>query len=873
MIGKTVSHYKIISKIGEGGMGEVWEAHDTRLDRDVAIKLIPRHLSTDPAARTRFVHEAKAASSIEHANICTIHEIDETPEGETFIVMPRYQGELLSDRIARGRVPLEEALHIVEDLAGALAEAHDHGIIHRDVKPANIIIDSHGRPILLDFGLAKLTEQTKVTKTGTTVGTLAYMAPEQAMGKEVDGRADLFSLGVILYELLTGVRPFRGDHDAAVLYSIAHEPAPPLASHDPELPAALQTIVDRCLAKEPNDRYANLHDLKNAIADFRRQLQSAPTTNHGRGRTVQSKPRWVLPAVALVVVVAALVVWKFLPRGANEASDEGAGSVKLVVLPFENLGAPEDAFFADGITDEITSKLAMMRELRVISRTSAMKYRNTDKGLREIGEELGVQYVLEGTIRWDKRGEREKVRITPQLIKVSDDFHLWADSYEREIEEIFAVQAEIASQIADALDITLLASERHTLEARPTDNLDAYRAYLRGVDYTWHGDEREDNVRLGIQLLERAVKLDPEFALSYAVLSEAHALMYHYGYDRSEERLSQARAAVDKALDLQPELPEAHLALARYYYNGYRDYERAQEELAIAERGLPNHEEILKTTAYILRRQGEFGAAVDRLKRAFELSPQDHRIPYNIGVTFAYLREYEEAVRYYDLSISLAPDQIDAYVDKAYSYISGFGDTKGARDVFEKIPGENRDYKRQLSFTLLRLERNYQAVLGVASLASAPIVFWYGYAAPPALLAARAQRLMGELQLAHASFDSARAILEEELDAHPDDHRFHSALGYAYAGLGRKDDAIREGRRGAELLPVSKDAITGSYRVWDLAVIYTWVGEYDAALDEIEHVVSIPSWFSVNDLRLDPEFDPLRDHPRYQPLLEKYALK
>jgi tetratricopeptide (TPR) repeat protein len=273
-----------------------------------------------------------------------------------------------------------------------------------------------------------------------------------------------------------------------------------------------------------------------------------------------------------------------------------------------------------------------------------------------------------------------------------------------------------------------------------------------------------------------------------------------------------------------------------------------------------------------LRRQGEFEAAADQLKKALELSPQNARIAYNIGVTYAYLRKYAEAVRYYDLSISLSPDQTDWYVDKAYSYISWLGDTKRARDVFEKMPGESRG-DRQLPFTLWRLERNYQAILDFATSASEPIVFWYEYASPPTLLAARAHRLMGELELADASFDSARAILEEELHTHPDDHRFHSALGYAYAGLGRTDDAIREGKQGVELLPVSKDAISGSYRVWDLAVIYTWAGEYDAALDEIEYVLSIPSWFSVHDLRLDPEFDPLRGHPRYQPLLEKYAIE
>jgi serine/threonine-protein kinase len=343
--------------------------------------------------------------------------------------------------------------------------------------------------------------------------------------------------------------------------------------------------------------------------------------------------------------------------------------------------------------------------------------------------------------------------------------------------------------------------------------------------------------------------------------------MHHYGHDNTEERLSRARAAVDNALGLQPELPEAHLAFAYYHYWGYRDYERALEELAIAERGLRNDSRVLMATAAVLRRQGEFEAAVDRLKAAFELSPQDALLPYEIAVTFRFLRRYAEADPYLDLSISLAPDKKIGYQLKAANYVAWLGDTKRAREVLESMPGEDDD-----ALDLWRYEQDYEAVLDLASSVSEPIIRRQFSVFLPALTAARAHRLMGESELAYASYDSARAILETELDAHPDDCRIHSALGIAYAGLGNKQEAIREGKRGLELCPVSRDALTGAFRVWHLAEIYTMVGGYDEALDQIDYVLSIPNVWSVNNLRLDPIWDPLRDHQRYRALLEKYAI-
>jgi len=521
MIGKTLSHYEILSKLGEGGMGEVWEANDPRLDRVVAIKLIPKHLSADPTARKRFVHEAKAASSIEHANICTIHEIDETSEGETFIVMPRYQGEPLSELIARERLPLRDALHIVEDLAGAMAEAHDHDIIHRDVKPANIIIDQNGRPILLDFGLAKLSTHTQLTKTGTTLGTLAYMAPEQAAGGEVDGRADLFSLGVILYELVTGVRPFTGDHDAAVLYSIAHQPAPPLATHDPSLPLALQLIIDRALAKEPKDRYATMHELKEAIKELRRELQigsGSRQSNLGRART---RPRWMAPVAAVLVIAVALAVWKFLPTGSGEAE---AAVHALAIVGFRDLNTPDDLHASAGMIELVNIGLIENSPIRVVSPEYLQDLRRRlfgsgrgpieDDQILEVARKAGATLLLAG--RMGRMGDEQFV--TWRLVDTRSGESVEARKVEGRklsvlVDQIVTGVLPVVAEVCGVeVTVTPVAVDRIT-----TESPEAYQHYIAGVLFR----ENEDN-RKALDEFKKAVAADSTFALAHLELGRMY---------------------------------------------------------------------------------------------------------------------------------------------------------------------------------------------------------------------------------------------------------------------------------------------------------------------------------------------------------------
>jgi TolB-like protein/Flp pilus assembly protein TadD len=913
--GTRLGPHEIVGPLGAGGMGEVYRARDTRLGRDVAIKVLPQRLSSSPNLRERFEREARTISSLNHPNICVLHDVGR--EGEIdYLVMELVEGKTLDELISQRGLPPARLLDIAVQLVDALGAAHAAGVTHRDLKPANIMVSGQGRVKVLDFGLAKIEADAAseaasvvptrlVTEEGKVLGTAPYMSPEQALGKPLDHRTDIFSMGTILFEMATGRRPFQGESSLEYAAAILRDAPPSVSDINPTMPRHLGRIIAHCLEKDPRDRFQAAQDLKYEIVGLKKEVETAEAGGAGArvgGGGVSARtagaasasasagrrpwPRW-WPAVAVLAAAAALgLAIVTLRPGANRSPDRAAtatppsppsarapgaaGRTMVVVLPFENLGSAEDAYFAAGMTEEFTSRLARVAGLGVISRTSAVQYDRSGKTMRQIGEDLGVDYVLEGTVRWDRRaGAASRVRVTPQLIRVADDTHVWSDTYDRDIDDLFSVQSEIATNVVRALGVTLLEPERNALEARPTENLEAYQAYVRGKEYADQSDYTEENFRLAIRLLERAVELDPNFALAWAALSKAYSEIHHFGYDQSAARIAQSRAAADRALALGPDLPEVQLADGYYYYWIHRDYPRALEAFARAERSLPNDSEVLGAVAYIWRRQGRFEDAAERLKKAFELSPKDATIPMHICETLVHLRRYREAEEYADRAIALAPDRGIAFLWKG-KVRAAQGDLVGARKAYEASPSDPDGQERFELFKLDVCEHKFQAARDRLEAWSGGVFENQWIYLPKSLLMGQAWAHEGDQGRAKEAFEAARARLERDLAGSPDDHRMHSALGLAMAGLGRKDEAIREGKRGVELYPVSKDALIGPKRIADLAEIYLVAGETDAALDQLERAVSSSPgpWVQLEG---DPAWDPVRGHPRFKKLLERVA--
>ena len=865
MIGKTISHYTILEKLGEGGMGIVYRAQDTTLDRVVALKFLSQHLTSDPTEKERFYLEAKAASALNHPNITTIYEIQDH-DNQLFIAMEFVEGQTLKELIEQEPLPMKRVLDIAVQVCEGLAAAHEKGIVHRDIKSENIMLSPKGQAKIMDFGLAKVRGTTKLTQAGSTLGTAAYMSPEQARGEEVDQRSDIFSFGVVLYELLTGQLPFKGEHQAAIAYSIMNEEPQPVVRYNNKVSVDLERIVFKALAKDKEERYQHIDDL---LADLRRERKSLEyvktTTLAQPVETQKPLKKRMIPLVLAGLAVLILIVGYFALFNKKEPE---SGRKMLAVLPFENLGAPEQEYFAAGITDEITTHLAKVGGLGVISRTSVLQYKDTKKTVQQIGKELGVQYVLEGTLLWDKSGVSNRVRINPQLIRVKDGTHVWAESYDRVLEQIFALQSDIAEKVASALNITLLEAEQRYIAAKPTENLEAYEYYLRGKDYTnRHYGERDASIKM----YEKAVEIDPTFALAYASLSVEHSFMYWAYHDRTDQRLNKAKEAVDRALELKPDLPEAHRALGYYYYWGSWDYDRALEQFAIAQKGQPNNSDLLAAIGYVQRRQGKFQEAVTNLKKAVELDPRSSDNAEEVATTYRFMRKYAEAESYLDRAISLAPDWPVAYSDKAWLCLLSEGDTKKARKLLQEATGKAD--RSQVVTDLVELDvldGDYQTALDRLP---GPTAFTDQYGSNDTIVyfltKAKIYGLLNQPQLKLACYDSARIILENKVQSRPSEAPFHSYLGITYAGLGRKEEAIREGKKGVELLPVSKDAIDAPTFVQNLAQIYVMVGDYDSAIDQLEYLLSIPSDISIPYLRIDPTWVPLHNHPRFQKLLTR----
>jgi serine/threonine protein kinase/tetratricopeptide (TPR) repeat protein len=872
LIGRTVGHYRIVEHLGGGGMGVVYKAEDTKLGRTVALKFLPPEWSRDPDARERFFREARAASALEDSRICTIFDIDETEDGQLFIAMAYYDGETLKKRLERGRLPLDEAVGVAVQIAKGLKRAHAAGIIHRDIKPANLMLTADGEVKIVDFGLAKLAGEHGLTKTGATVGTPHYMSPEQARGAEVYPATDVWSLGVVLYEMSTGRRPFIGATGDAVVHSILHERPERASDLRTGMPPMLERIIHNALEKDPEKRFGSVQEM---LSDLR-ALQTSSVERGLRTEAMKApvgKHRRVVAVLGLVFLAVFVIAmtWVLSQQAKSSGLHVSEDLPRIVVLPFENLGPPVDEYFADGVTEEITNRLASVSGLQVISRTSAMYYKGRKIPLRQIGDELEVEYALEGTIRWDRAGKGpERVRITPQLIRVDDDSHIWGDRYDRVMDEIFTVQTDIAQQVIDQLQANLLETERRVVEARPTGNMEAYAAYLRGLRLQRLFEGPQEAIA-GVEALQRAVELDPLFARAFALLAESHAKVFHLRVDYTDERLALAKTAVDRAMALHPGLPEGHRALGLYYYCGFHDFDRARKEYALALDGIPNDEETLIGLFAVARRQGRWDEAIERHEKLLRNNPRDYALWLAGSHTYRYMRQYNKAAVAADKFVELAPDRFEGFYFGALNYLRWEGTTHNARRMLVAAPVTKDHYQPFLAFLLDFYDRRPDRALVVLETKAPDVLITQDFILPKRLLECMCYAEMGDSRSAEAKCASAIEWLEQEVLVRPKDFRLYDALGYACSLTERRDEAIEYGERMVQLIPTSKDAIIGPSCELRLARILARAGELERAIEILDGLLAIPGEVSVPILRLDPVWDPLRDHPRFQALLEEYG--
>jgi len=869
------SRYEVIEELGKGGMGKVYRVFDSKIGEELALKFIRPEISSEKKTIERFRNELKVARKIAHRNVCKMYDLVQE-EDTHYITMEYVPGESLKNMIGMmGQLSAGQVVFIAKQVCEGLAEAHRLGVVHRDLKPSNIIIDREGNPRIMDFGIARSLRVKGITDPGKIIGTPEYMSPEQIDGKEVDQRSDIYSLGVILYEMTTGRLPFEGDSPLSIALKHKTEtPADP-GQYNAQMPEGLSQLILRCMDKDKDKRCQDTKELLSELIKIEEGISTAeriiPARKpiSSREITVTFRKPWamIVALFAVVVVVGIAIFYIVSKKPVPTRKLE-----MLVVLPFENLGPSEDEYFADGLTEELTSRLSALQGLGVISRTSARLYKDTTKTTKQIGEELGVGYVLGGTVRWDRSYEgKGRVRVTPQLIRVSDDTHIWSESYNRALEDIFMVQSEITEQIVKKLDITVLEPERQTLLAHPTDNIEAYDLYLRSNEHIYNGYRMNDinEYEQGLSLLAKAIELDSDFILAYVYLANVHTYLYLVGMDRSQERQEKAREVIDILLELAPDLPETKWVLMNYYFRVHKDYDRVLEIYESIKKARPNISPGYLGLIHMAK--GNWQQAAKNYEEAFRRNPRAEGLAHDLGLCYERMRRFEEAEEWFDRSLSIRGDSIWPQFGKVrVAYLSD-GDTEKALALLEEVPSHKfKDYWR---YIIGMLDRDYDEMIVHLSSLSYELAEANHFYFQKHLALASVYHAKNEFDLMRTHANQARISLEKLGEERPQDARLHSSLGLAYAYLGRKEEAIREGRQGVNLYPVSKDAYGGTHHVYHLAWNYTLVGEYEKALDQLEFLMSVAAGevATVALLRLDPKWDPLRENPRFKKLEEEYS--
>ena len=853
--GTMVSHYKIISKIGAGGMGEVYLAEDSKLKRKVALKFMPVHLAADADMRTRFTREAQAAAKLDHPNIVPVYEVGEH-NNRPFFAMAHIEGQSLREVIKQGKLSVSEAIDFTMQICEGLHKAHESGVVHRDVKPGNIIIDKENRPRILDFGLATITGEEKLTKTGSTLGTVGYMAPEQIEGKNIDQRSDLFSVGVILYEMLTGRRPFEGDNDAAVVRAITSSNPEPIARFKSGVTGELQQIINKALTKDPSLRYQHADGM---LSDLKRLQIESITSGKKFGLAK------ILGIVTVFVAVAITIYFAFFTTEEKKSSSPE----RVAVLPFENMGDSDKDYFVSGITEEITSRLTNIRGLAVIPRGTANRYKDTEKTMRQIGKELNAHYIVDGTIRWQENADSEKrVRIGVHLINVKQDVSIWSKTYDTVITEVFSVQSDIAENVTKQMGIKLNVIERKKVWERYTTNQQAYDFYLQGRKFSGlHGGFGPlRDFQLSAEMHEKAIALDSNFSTAFAALSLAYSMQWDRGNHIDSIKV-RALAMVQKVLELKPDWKYGGLVLARYYYHCEDNPQKALEVLNETYRDNLDDLNYLSQSQIFLRQIGNWDEAYKRKQIVLERYPNNIYNMFDQGQNCLYLRKYEEAEMLFDKVIEMQPDFSNVYWRKLRLYINWMGDIDKARDVIYQSYGKVDSTQWQSTLNMYDMwEGNYESSMAeIKSYADDSLAYY--------LNAGHLYHRMRKPDIMQAYFDSALVHAESYLKNNPDIPKPHYRIGLIYAGLGRKDEAIKEGKKAIELAPYEKDAWNNFAYLDYLLQIYIILDEKEKALKQLEQMLTIQYDFSLPHVLIDPDYTPMLDYPGFDKIVDKYGNK
>ena len=874
--------YAFERELGRGGMATVFLAQDLKHDRPVALKLLHPELAASLGPE-RFQREIRLAARLQHPHVLTVLDSGETA-GRLWFTMPYVDGESLRDRLQRERqLPVDAAIRIATEAARGLEYAHQHGIVHRDIKPENILLTRDGTTLLADFGIARaLGGDDRLTQTGFAIGTPAYMSPEQAAGYEgMDARTDVYSLGAVLYEMLAGEPPFTGPTAQAVVARRLTEPPPSVRGRRPNVTEGVDQAIQRALAPVAADRFATAGELARELqlpsatqapgvataGPAAETTGTAPGTPRGAARR-QRRPVPVLAFTLLIGFLLGLGVL-FAWRRSHQASDLSAGRV-LAVLPFENRGDSTTDYFAEGITDAVRGKLSGLPGLHVIASSSSDEYRRTEKPLTQIARELGADHLLIARVRWARLPDgKSRVEVSPELVRVTEGAAPtteWQQPFEAEMTDVFRVQAEIAGKVASALDVALGSGQRQALTQRPTRNVAAYDAFLKGDAAKGLELANPNALRNSITYYEQAVALDSTFVEAWSRLGRAHASYYFNGTPNPVSAAATKRAA-ERAIALAPNRAESQLALGDYHQVVLGDFAGA---LAAYEKGLrlsPDDADLLTAAALTEQSLGRWDAAVEHLQRGARVDPRSAIIARRLSHSLLRLHRYPEALAAADRGLKLDPKNLDLLECKAMVYL--------ARGELDEARAVVRDASPEIEPTAL-----------VADFANYWDLFWVlddeqqqlALRLPPSaydgdlgtwgIIRAQIWHLRGRRDLARVYADSARLGLEETLVGAPDDAQRRVVHALAMAYLGRGGEVVREAERA---IAATRDDYTGPYLRHVLVRIHILGGDEDKALDLLEKLLREPYFLSPAWLRIDPAFDSLREHSRFRKLVEGTA--